>query len=244
MITFYQHPFSIVGQSHAAFNPSLMQAANLNHLHAAVTSTSTSLHALPNPLSKLAMDSAPELLSTASSLRGGAAAKVVLDMAMENQHLAVMSSYGVLTVLILNCALRLYTSTKFKRNPTEKNDWVLPNLFSFCAGLCVITGAFTGVMFQLLGIYHKSALGMGNHAAYVAFKQATEGFLQLGFRTFLTCLGSFVATFLISFRNMADEDERFGNKIFSLMAVLTLLGGLVLKKVLNLATVHIFAPMM
>mmetsp|Transcript_20269 Transcript_20269/g.49704 ORF Transcript_20269/g.49704 Transcript_20269/m.49704 type:complete len:244 (+) Transcript_20269:132-863(+) len=243
MITFHQHPLSFVGQSHVGFNPSLI---NLNHLHSATAGAPTSsLHALPNPLSSLAiMDSAPDFVSAASFLRGGAATKVALDMAKESQHLAVLSSYAVLTVLILNAALRLYTSTKFQRNPSDKNDWVLPNLFSFCAGTCVIAGSFTGIMFHLLGIYHKSALGMGNHAAYLAFKEATAGLLQLGFRTFLTCLGSFVATFLISFKNKANEDERFGNKIFTAMTILTLLGGIVLKKVLNLATVHIFAPVM
>ncbi|CAJ1967558.1 unnamed protein product [Cylindrotheca closterium] len=240
MLTFHQQAFPFLRQSNIPFN-------NLSHLQSAVvsTTTSTSLHALPkNPLSRWASDSALELLSAASSIRGGAAAtKVALDMAKETQHLAVLSSYGVLSVLILNSALRLYTSTKFKRNPSDKNDWVLPNLFAFCAGTCVITGAFTGIMFQLLGIYHKSALSMGNHVAYLAFKESTEGYLQLGFRTFLTCLGSFVATFLINFRNMTDEDERFGNGLFSMMAVFTLLGGIVLRKVLHLATVHIFAPL-
>ncbi|KAL3939600.1 MAG: hypothetical protein SGBAC_005694, partial [Bacillariaceae sp.] len=189
-----------------------------------------------------------------SSLLRGGATRVVLDMAKESQHLAVLSSYTVLTVLILNSALRLYTTTKFERkdassnknsnNNKNKHDWVLPNLFSFCAGTCVITGAFTGVMFQLLGIYSKSALSYGNHAGYATFKAATHWYRKLGFHSFLTCLASFVAVFLISMRNMTDEDERLGDRIFGLMVVLTILGGVVIKKILNLATAHIFAPMM
>lgn len=239
----------------------LQEQANKNHLnglrrHAITTTTtpisSTKLQALPyNPLSAMVT------MESSLLLRGGGGGartttRVVLDMAKESQHLAVLSSYTVLTVLILNSALRLYTTTKFKRKSANNNkiqkmskyDWVLPNLFSFCAGTCVITGAFTGVMFQLLGIYSKSALSYGNYAGYATFKAATHWYRKLGFHTFLTCLASFVAVFLISMRNMTDEDERLGDRIFALMVVLTFLGGIVIKKILNLATAHIFAPMM
>lgn len=224
--------------------PSMMQLSNLNHHHLqSFIRTSASLHGLPpNPTSSWATEAAPGLLSAASHLRGGAVPNFVLDMAKESHYLDVMASYGVLTVLILNSALRLYTSTHFKRNPSKKNDWMSPNLFLLCSGICVITGAFTGVMFQLLGIYHKSALGMGNPAGYAAFKAATMCYRRLGFHTFLTCLASFVGAFMISLRNMTKEDERFGDGIFATMAVLTLCGGIILKKVLHLATALIFAP--
>lgn len=185
-------------------------------------------------------------LGTLMPLRGGAAAALssALDMARESQNIGVLSSYGVVTVLILNSALRLYTGTKIKRDPSKKNDWILTTLFSLFSGICVISGAFTGVMFQLLGIYAKSALGMGNVEGYKAFQAATAPFTNLGFHTFLICLSSFVGIFLINFYNMTKKDEAFGGKIFCLMAFLTLAGGVILKHILNLATFHIFAPCM
>lgn len=230
MITLQHHALSFLSHSSPSF-ASLIHPANHGLYQ------STSLQALPNPL----FDSVPAVMTLA--MRGGAAAKAVaLDLAKEKHHLEVLSSYGVLTVLILNSALRLYTSTKFKRDKTRKNDWVICCLFSIFAGTCVITGSFTGIMFQLLGIYSKSALAMGNDAGYLAFKEATLVFRRLGFHTFLTCLCSFVATFLISFKNMIREDERVGDGIWTAMAGLTVLGGVVMQKVFHLATVHIFSP--
>jgi len=227
-----------------AFPPPLSQLDRLKR--AAVfwplaVPTVANYYDLPQPVATLAMESTPKMLYSALSLRGGVG--VALDMVTESHHLAVLSSYAVLTVLVLNSALRIYTSAKFKRDPSKKYDSFLPNLFFFFSGVCVITGIFTGIMFQLLGIYSRSALGMGNLAGYAAFKAATESFRRLGFQTFLTCLGSFVVIFLIHFRNMTNEGGRFGDKVFSLIAILALLGGVALKEALNLATVHVFAPM-
>lgn len=249
MITSHQHPLSTECQSHIPFGPpsSFIKANTLIHgLHSSSGAPITSLHALPSSLSCLAIENCtPNLLSTVSCLRGGATTTaVVLDMAKEDQHLAVLASYSVLTVLVLNSALRIYTSTKFKRDRSKQYNWILPSLFALSSGICVLTGAFTGIMFQLLAIYSRSALGMGNDAGYAAFKASTLVYRRLGFNTFLWCLGSFVSMFLISLRNMTNEDERLGNGIFSAMAVLALLGGIIMKKLLNLATELIFAPMM
>eukprot|EP00980_Cylindrotheca_fusiformis_P011276 scaffold2597_cov116-Cylindrotheca_fusiformis.AAC.4 len=203
--------------------------------------SSTCLHAATPSMLVAGASSA---LKTLAPLRGGAAAALstALDMEKETQNIAVLSSYGVVTVLVLNSALRLYTSTKIKRDPSKKYDWVLTSLFSLFSGLCVISGAFTGVMFQLLRIYAKSALGMGNIEGYKAFQAATAPYTNLGFHTFLVCLSSFVGTFLINFYNMTRDDDAWGGKIFCLMAFLTLAGGVVIKHILNLATLHIFAP--
>jgi hypothetical protein len=205
-------------------------------------SSSTSLNAVAAPSALVA--GASSAMGALAPLRGGAAAAVsaALDMSKESQNIAVLSSYGIVTVLVLNSALRLYTSTKFKRDPSKKNDWILRSLFSIFSGVCVISGAFTGVMFQLLVIYSKSALGRGHVEGYKAFQAATAPYTRLGFHTFLICLSSFVGTFLISFYDMTKEDEGLGKKIFGLMALLTIAGGVVIKHILNLASVHIFAP--
>jgi hypothetical protein len=225
----------------------LAQRGAISRIAAFTTSTipavssSTSLNGVTAPSALVA--GASSAIGALAPLRGGAAAAVssALDMSKESQNIAVLSSYGVVTVLILNSALRLYTSTNFKRDPSKKNDWILRSLFSIFSGVCVISGAFTGIMFQLLGIYSKSALGMGNVEGYKAFQAATAPYATLGFRTFLICLSSFVGTFLINFYNMTKEDGGLGKKIFGFMALLTIAGGVVIKHILNLATVHIFA---
>jgi hypothetical protein len=175
-------------------------------------------------------------LGTLASLRGGS-----LDMALESQSMGVLSSYGVVTVLILNSALRLYTSTKFKKDGT-KYDWVAPCLFNLSSGICVISGAFTGVMFQLLNLYSKTALSTGNATGYLAFKAATANFRKLGFYTFLTCLGTFTGTFMLSFYEKVEGDDRLGRNQLYFMGSLALMGIIVIKQILTYATVHIFTP--
>ena len=169
--------------------------------------------------------------------------KQAFNGALENQSMGVLSSYGVVTVLILNSALRLYTSTKFKKDGSEY-DWVAPSLFHLLSGVCVISGAFTGVMFQLLNLYSKTALSMGNEAGYLSFKAATASFRKLGFYTFLLCLGTFTGTFVLSFYEKVKDDDRLGDTIFYFIGFLALLGIGLIKIILDAATAHIFTPEM
>ena len=108
-------------------------------------------------------------------LRGGAAAAAAaatadaaLNLSRESYLIQEMATYGTLTALVMNAALRLWTSVKFKREqPVEYYSFIIST------ALCVISGAFCAILFQLLGIYSKSALGMVNDDGYRAFQAAT-----------------------------------------------------------------------
>ena len=108
------------------------------------------------------------------NLRGGAAtaaaaaADAALNLSRESYLIQEMATYGTLTALVMNAALRLWTSVKFKREqPVEYYSFIIST------ALCVISGAFCAILFQLLGIYSKSALGMVNDDGYRAFQAAT-----------------------------------------------------------------------
>jgi hypothetical protein len=203
---------------------------------------------------------AAALPSTVAFLRGGggaAASSPLLDLSREGYYLQSMSTYAVVTALVMNSALRLFTSTKFPSNKTTSTGdssmismmnsvKIASSLFKLLETLCIVSGVFTAIMFQLLGIYSKSALGMMNDKGYLAFKAATAVYRKWGFRCFLISLGSFVGVFLLSLYNktICDNDgaDRWDKAIFAASLLLAVLGAYHIKAVLNLATHFIFTP--
>ena len=86
-------------------------------------------------------------------------------------------------------------------------------MFNAATALCLMSGVFTAILFQLLTIYSKSGLGMGNDAGYIAFKTATQPFRVWGFRCFLTEMISFVVCFVSRLYNtMWDVSKQRGNE--------------------------------
>ena len=270
-----------VSNTVAFLSSSLRPTSSTNGIRSTATSTTASaLAALPNP-SALSILSAANTASASVLLglllRGGAtkagAATAAINFSREGYHLQVMATYGTMTALVMNAALRLFTSTKFPSTTSEtslqafsKKQLLAINiaslLFLLTTSLCIISGAFTAILFQLLGIYGKSALSMQNDVGYLSFQSATGGYATWGFRCFLTSLASFVASFLLSLstktifsrenKNVAfKENSIFGNilsignaqiMIFTISILLTLVGAYHLKLVLNLASKYIFIP--
>jgi hypothetical protein len=185
------------------------------------------------------------LSSILLGLRGGQvashAAAAAFDMSRESYAIAELATYGTLTALVMNTALRLWTSTKFKKEQSP----IVSHGFIVCKTLCVISGVFTVILFQLLCIYSKSVLSF-----HVAFKTATAIYRKWGFRCFLMELSTFMFSFLLSLYNTVwmearehDDKElyqRVGTYIVMGSAVLLLLGAFHIHCVLDLATKHIF----
>lgn len=183
--------------------------------------------------------------TAAMALRGGAvaaaASTATLNLSREGYCLGVLGTYATVTTLVMNSNLRLYTSTKFPKAESIK-ERIAPSLFFFLSSLCVVSGAFTAILFQLLGIYSKTALGIMNDEGYHAFTAATAVYRRWGFRCFLTSLGSFVGTFMISLYNKIEEGNRVEQLIFAITLFLIAIGAYNIKVVLDLATKLIFAP--
>eukprot|EP00536_Pseudo-nitzschia_multiseries_P003197 jgi/Psemu1/7154/gm1.7154_g len=119
-----------------------------------------------------------------------------------------------------------------------------------------MSGAFTAILFQLLTIYSKTALGMSNDEGYLAFKAATSAYRRLGFHCFLIEMVSFVVSFVVRLYNTLwtnawreettkGEPKRAltltGRFIFGGSLVLVLVGASVIRAVLTLATQHVYS---
>eukprot|EP01083_Nonionella_stella_P023256 64314_1 len=102
-------------------------------------------------------------------------------MANESMKLASIGGYAVVSTLIMNLCLRLFGSTK-SQNPDDKLEDTLGLIFTAFCVFSIIGGAYTSIVFTLLTLYSKSALGMGEvgHAKYLAFRDETAVFRQQG----------------------------------------------------------------
>jgi hypothetical protein len=128
----------------------------------------------------------------------------VLNLQRTGYLLQEMSTYATLAALVLNSALRLWTSTKFHKDQGA----LVGHLFTVSTALCVVAGVFTALLFQLLDIYSKSALGMVNDNGYLAFTAATAVYRKWGFRCFLAETSAFVVSFLLNLYNTLWENVR------------------------------------
>jgi len=177
--------------------------------------------------------------------RGGASTSLV-NFSRESLFLQGMATYATITALIMNAALRIWTSTSFSK---EQNK-IVSNVFNSATALCLMSGIFTAILFQLLTIYSKSALGMGNDAGYMAFKASTRAFRIWGFRCFLTEMVSFVLVFITRLYNSLWMDARqcdekstlttTGKFIMGGSVILTATGVSLVHAVLRLASKQIF----
>lgn len=130
-------------------------------------------------------------------LRGGAAA--ALDIGRTKMRLEGLNQYGVMTALLMNAALRLYSSTPRKIDPNNtKTENILRMVFATTVAMCICLGGYTTIVFSLLGLYSKRALGLGQDIEYLEFFSATSDVRRSGFESFIWCLLLFKSSFLLS----------------------------------------------
>ena len=64
-------------------------------------------------------------------------------------------------------------------------------MYSICTSLTVALGTYTTLVFTMMSIYSKTALGMGMETKFVEFFDATAKFRLSGFRAFMGTLVTF-----------------------------------------------------
>lgn len=147
----------------------------------------------------------PVMAAAAPFLRGGGG--VAIDMARTKLRLEGLHQYGVVAALLMNAALRLFSATPKQPSASDtKVDAWAKRIFTVCVAMCVCLGSYTSIVFALLGLYSKRALGMGNDADFVEFFTATQGVRDTSFDSFFLMLLCFKGSFLLSiFLNFKDS---------------------------------------
>mmetsp|Transcript_3541 Transcript_3541/g.8092 ORF Transcript_3541/g.8092 Transcript_3541/m.8092 type:complete len:242 (-) Transcript_3541:175-900(-) len=168
------------------------------------------------------------LPAAVSALRGGggkeaAAAAAAFDLTRARIRLEGLSAYGVTTGLLMNAAMRLYSSTPKKMKDLSEIDdddgkddgggdakrvarmenWVTV-IFAALVTVTIMSGMYTTITFSLLALYSKTALGMGADAQYLQFLEMTEPIRRIGFDTYIVSLlcfkGAFVCSLFLTFK--------------------------------------------
>ena len=124
----------------------------------------------------------------------------------------------------MNSALRLYTSVP--KSPDNRAARILCVAISIGLTLSVLTGAYSALVFTLLQLYCKTAIGLKRDDAFTFFFENTAPLRRAGFRCFLTALTSFSFSFacfpLLYVKNWsrAHRDERWAVFAVAMLATL------------------------
>jgi hypothetical protein len=163
----------------------------------------------------------PQLLSSAIMVVGGATAKQLPDLGRLKLRLDGFHTYSVITSLLMNASLRLFSSTPKNFKDNEKLTNTIKVLFSTIVAISILSGSFTTVVFSLMGLYTKRALGRGTmDAAVIQFFYETTSIRELAYDTCLISLMTFQASFVLSLYLNHDEGWNWKVALFGGVATL------------------------
>jgi len=178
--------------------------------------------------------------TTSTTTLAVGAAKHALDLVRVKTRLDGLHSYGVIAALMMNASLRLYSST-----PKRTDDGgisfenVIKFLFTMSMMLSVISGSYTTIVFALLGLYSKRALGMGMDEKFVKFFDATHDIRESGFDAFVMCLATFKISFCLSL--FLNYRGKFRWVILAVASILSCFAWYKWSTIMSLANTILFA---
>lgn len=152
----------------------------------------------PSLLKTTAPAAAAAVVPAATCLISRGGANAALDLARTKLRLEGLHQYGVVTALLMNAALRLFSSTPKKLSNDDSLQDKMKMAFVGCVATTVVFSAYTVIVFSLLGLYSKRALGLGMDGAFCEFFQATTWIRESGFNAFLLALVSFKSSFVLA----------------------------------------------
>ena len=157
--------------------------------------------------------------------RGGSAATTVqaaevVDLTRMGMRLTAMSSYALVSSLLLGSGLYLFAITPLKTETTEeiKNvtkkqiiDRRVTNVFAIIIAVCIATSLHTSLSFNVMSLYANSALGQGLDAAFVEFWNAAkiQNLRQSAFLSFCVAIESFKFSFVLSIFLKTNKRHRW-----------------------------------
>ena len=92
--------------------------------------------------------------------------------------LGALNTYAVVGALMMNAGLRLHSAVKMRRSTRRYR--AVSFVFSICNVISVLCGAYSTVIFTLLTLYSKSALGLNRDAYFMVFYAETQKIRKSG----------------------------------------------------------------
>jgi hypothetical protein len=123
----------------------------------------------------------------------------LLDMNRVRIRLEGLSTYAVVSALMLNGSLRLLSGTPNAMEKKKPMENVVKVVFCASILLSILSSVYATVVFFLLGLYCKTALGLNQDAQYMTFMDATAKERKFALDAFLWSLAAFQSSFVSSF---------------------------------------------
>lgn len=110
-----------------------------------------------------------------------------------------LGSYSVIAALMMNVCMRLFSSTSKNVDPSSDRDVNVAKVI-FCTSVVtsIVTGTYTSVVFAMLGLYYKTALGMGIDQNFLDYFAQTTWLRKQAFDSFVISLLTFEVSFISS----------------------------------------------
>jgi hypothetical protein len=169
-------------------------------------------------LQALSAGSAPSVVNSLAVLSGGASS---FDVSRFKLRLEGLHTYAVITTLLMNASLRLFSATPKRFAKGEKSKNIVKVVFSVMVTISILTGSYTTIVFSLLELYAKRALGRGLDSSCLTFFQQTQSIRESGYDTWIISLVSFQTSFVLSL--FLNHDKSFDWKIALFAGIAALL---------------------
>lgn len=148
------------------------------------------------------VESKRQAAAVSIALRGGEIfakhADSVLDISRVRMRLEGLASYATLCALLANGCLRLYSSVKVQDKTEDIKKQRAYDAFYLFIVISILSGSYTTVVFTLLALFSKTALGRGYDQEFLKFWAATTGLRESGLEAFLASLVCFEFAFILS----------------------------------------------
>ena len=129
-------------------------------------------------------------------------AAAAFDLTRTRVRLESYGSSAVVAALLMNAALRLYSSTDIDGGQTDDlPEWarhLIKSLFTVAVSVSVLGGTYATVVNCLCGVYAKTALGLGLNEQCLEYLAMTRCFRATSFQCFVASLVSFTISFPLS----------------------------------------------
>jgi hypothetical protein len=176
-------------------------------------------------------------------LRGGAE---TVNLARTGMHLSAMSSYALVSSLLLGSALYLFAITPLlvdqndKSKETRVTRWAT-SMFAVIVSLCIVTSLHTAISFNVMTLYANTALGQGLDQQFLQFWNAPTimGLRRSAFRSFAAAIQTFQVSFGLSVFLKTNGKHRW--VATSLATIVMVLSAVKFWSMVGLASQLIFA---
>ena len=152
----------------------------------------------------LSQTAAAAAAAAAVALRGGNSADGAVLLTGETamnrikMRLEGLSSYGVLSALMMNACMRLFSATDKNLESGKLGSNIAKVVFCISVISSIMAACYTTVIFSLLGLYCRTALGMGRDQPFWDFFNQTTKMRETAFDAFLVSLITFETSFVTS----------------------------------------------